>query len=419
MYKFISLSILLLIAGAAIAESVEWAAQRPADLIVNELATVEVPSRHSESEPVRFAWPLELERIAEAPTGPSAESREYWVDASGAALGYGLKLPLSAPGAVIRVSALDANSGARLDAAQLNVELNGHSLATSPGDAGIRLVTGPELQSLGMPVPADTLAFQLPNSGEPRTLRLSLAGLPAELDLVVHVFEPHSVWSAQMSGSRHAWLAGQELALELGLSNGETRYAADSVQAVLVSPDAAHAWPLELRADGLGLIGALPATLPEAGPGLYEVHAYLQGQHGDAMIRRDLKIAVDIAAPSARLLRQADAELGDHLAIALDIEVASRGRYQVNGQVWGSDSNGQMQPLAMAQSAAVLEAGHGQITLEVPANLLHRSALSAPFEVRQIELLDQGRMSLIERHHAGLRFGGSDRHNRIDTTMVR
>lgn len=409
MIKYTNLSILLLIAGSVCAAGpVEWMPVGADDLRIESLpASVPAapPSRHAESEPVRFAWPLEIDRSAPAPSGPAMESRQYWVDTNGLDIQKGLKLPLSSAGAIVRISALHADSGLMLDAAGLQVDIDGSELPVTESGGGIRLVTGRDLQAQGMSVPTDTLAFQLPEQGSPRLLNLQLAGAPADQPMVVHVFEPRSEWFGTLSAARHDYLAGQSIALDVALSNGDQRFAAQSVQAVLVSPDADQAWPLELSSDGLGLRGVVPQELPTSGPGLYEVHAYLEGRQGDTLIRRDIKLALGIGAATARLDHSASASMDRGLTIDFGVEVVTAGRFQMSAQVWGTDASGELRPLAMTQSAAVLAPGANQLQVEVPSDLLQASGLVAPFEVRGIELRDQGRMSLLETRHAGLVIG--------------
>lgn len=416
MNKYTSISALLpavaLIAGTASAAGpAEWAPPGSGDLRIESLpatAPAVPPSRHVEAEPVSYAWPLTLDRSSTAPQGPAMESRQYWVDTTGRGLEQGLKLPLSSPGAIVRISALHADSGVLLDAQNLKVSVDGQALPATRESGGLKLFTGSDLQAQGMSVPTDSLAFQLPGQDQARSLQLQLAGAPAEQPLVVHVFEPESQWVGQLSAERHNFLAGGELKLDVGLAGGDEQFAAQSVQAVLVSPDAEQAWPLEVAGDGFTLVGHAPQDLPDAGEGLYEVHAYLEGRRDDAVIRRDLKVAVNIAAPTARLSDDIDSLDESGLKIDLGVEVAAAGRYQVSGQVWGTDSDGSLQPLAMAQSAAVLEPGEGRLRLDVPASLVLESGLSAPFEVREVQLIDQGRMAVLEARSRGFGIAGRD-----------
>jgi hypothetical protein len=76
---------------------------------------------------------------------------------------------------------------------------------------------------------------------------------------------------------------------------------------------------------------------------------------------------------------------------------------------------GQLQPLAFAQSAAVLEAGQGQIVLTVDEATLAASGLKAPFEVRNLQLLDQGRMYMLEERQRAVVIQASGDHPRWST----
>ncbi|WP_376695857.1 DUF4785 domain-containing protein [Wenzhouxiangella sp. EGI_FJ10305] len=413
MNKFKSITVLLpavvLAAGTVSAAGpTEWAQPAGNDLRVESLPAstqVAAPSRHAESQPVSYAWPLSIDDSAPAPAGPAMESRQYWVDTTGHGLEKGLKLPLSSPGAIVRISALNADTGALLDAERLQVSVDGRSLPITSDAGGLEVITGRDLQSQGMSVPTDSLAFKLPGQGQADTLSLQLGGAPADQAMVVHIFEPESPWVGSLSAPRHNYLAGDSIELNVGLNNGDERFAAESVQAVLVSPDAAQDWPLEVTADGFELTGEVPQELPAAGEGLYEVHAYLQGRQGDTMIRRDLKVAVDIAVPTARLTERIRSRDDRGLSVDLGVEVANSGRYQVSGQVWGTAADGTLQPLAMTQTAAVLEPGESQLQLDVPADLLMASGLAAPFEVREVQLLDQGRMAVLESRSRGFTIG--------------
>lgn len=409
----------LLLAGTAFAAEVEWKPRSSDDIRIENLpASMPAPpaSRHQEAEPVHYAWTLEVDTEQPGSTGPSMASREYWVDTTGRELSKGIELPLSAPGAVVRLSALHADTGLLLEPGDLQLRVDGRSLDVTSDTDGGRLVTGRDLRAQGMSVPEDTLAFRLPRDGQASTLSLRLRGAPAGQALVVHVFEPESRWQARLAAPRHHYMAGQQLDLEVGLSDGERLTRAETIEAVLVSPDADRSWPLEVSGDGLELTGRAPSRLPDTGPGLYEIHAYLYGRDGETRIRRDIKLAINIAVPTARLTERTEFSAENGLALDLGVEAAAPGRYQLSGQVWGTDGNGELQPLAMTQSAAVLASGRNTVQLEVPAEMVAKSGLSAPFEVREIELMDQGRMALLESHSAGLVISrdGGDSRQRLD-----
>jgi len=407
MKRFYCIPALMMVSAGAIAGNAQWYSPSAGDLHTAELTSGQAvpPSRHTESTALNYTWPLSRMPGAAISADARVESRQYWVDTTGDALARGIKLPLSAPGAVIRVSALEHGSALTLNPQALELSINGLSVAATEhsGDTSqAELVSGSELRAQGMPVPQDSLAFRLPETGAAGTLHMRLAGAPEHLPLVVHVYEPFSPWTASLSAPRHNYLSVQSLNLELALSDGQNRLPGGAMQALLVSPNADQAWPLEVGQDGFTLHGPIPTEIPD-GPGLFEVHAYVNTTYDDTVIRRDLKLALGISTSHARFSETAEVNDRAGLAISLGVEAAVAGRYQVNAEVHGTDALGHLQGLAMVQSAAVLDAGDGRIRLDVPADLLIESGLQPPYEIRNLELLDQGRMQVLESRQRAMK----------------
>lgn len=394
---------LALAAGSAMADSgVEWLKAGNADLVADRLnaSVASLPaSRHGESAPVSFTWAAEAGYAGQAGMQPiSVDSRQYWVDIDGQALSRGVDLPTTAPGAVIRISALEANSRLSLDIAQLELAVNGRSL--NPGQLS-DVATGAQMREQGLQVPQDSIAFRMPQDASAGLLNVRLSGAPSQQALVVHVFEPNSDWVASMTAPRSNFLAGQPITFDVNLSNGRQQVSVDSVQAFLVSPDAVQSWPLGLVRGSNALSARAPSSSNRA-QGLYEAHAYIEQPLGDLVVRRDLKLAFSVAPAAGRFSGQVSQAAESELKLDLGVEVVAAGRYQVNGEIYGTNARGQLQPLAFTQSAAVLDAGHGRIGLSVDAQTLKASGLQAPFEVRNLQLLDQGRMYMLEERQRAI-----------------
>lgn len=394
---------LALIAGSAVAESgVEWLKPGERDLVADRLnadAASLPASRHGESAAIQFSWLASAGHASQAGMQPvTVESRQYWVDINGQALAAGIDLPTTAPGAVIRISALDSGSALQLDGAGLQLAVDGIALDRAQLHD---FATGAQLQDQGLSVPSDSLAFRMPQELPAGQLNVRLDGAPASQSLVVHVFEPNSEWVAQLSAPRTNFLAGQPMDLNVSLSNGKHRFAVESTQAFLVSPDARESWAVsQTQAEG-ALNAAAPLSSAPA-PGLYEAHVYVDQPVGDLIVRRDLKLAFSVAPVAGRFTGQVSQLSSQDLGLNLGVEVAADGRYQVNGEIHGTNQFGQLQPLAFAQSASVLEAGQGQIVLTVDEATLAASGLKAPFEVRNLQLLDQGRMYMLEERQRAI-----------------
>ncbi len=403
-----------LVAGSSLAMAeIQWLDSQPGDLRADRLTsdTRAVPaSMHQESAAINFSWsadePPATRRPGAGPTEtattPTVESRQYWLDVTGADLAGGVELPLTAPGAVIRISALDSDSGLELDPDKLVLEFDGRPVSADFGPAQIS--SGADLRREGMPVPEDTLAFRLSDRIGAGTLTVRHEGVRGSLPLVVHVHEPESEWVARLALERHNYLAGQPLDFEFSLGDGRQTIGADSIQAVLASPDARQTWPISTGRDNSLAMAAAPlADIDRPAPGLYEAHVYVESEYRGQTIRRDLRLALNIAPAIAHFSGEVEHGRGDGLALVLGVDSAVSGRYQVNAEVMGTNERGELELLGFVQSASVLEAGGGQIELALDSDMLRASGLRAPFEVRNLQLLDQGRMFLLEEREQALR----------------
>ena len=407
MKRFQALLALALIPASALADdSTQWLPAGPNDLVASSLtvpADALPTSRHAESAPVRFSWAATSDYKPAAAAGSvQVESRQYWVDVSGRALEDGIKLPLSAPGAVIRVSALESGSRLQLDAGRMELELDGQPLARSAIET---VATGRDLRAQGLPVPQDSLAFRLPQSTPGGSLQMRIGGATPDQPLVVHVYEPNSPWVAQLQANRDNFLSDEPIAMEVSLLNGARRLPVDQVNAMLLTPDAAQVMAVERAGDGFGLSGTVPAGAVDGVPGLYEAHAYVQHRVDGVLVKRDLKLAFGVAPAAGRFSGRVEQRAGGGLELGIGVEVVSAGRYQVNGEIFGTNALGQLQPLAFSQSAAVLAAGTETIELGIDQATLAASGLSAPYEVRNLQLLDQGRMYLLEQRARAVTIG--------------
>jgi hypothetical protein len=255
-----------------------------------------------------------------------------------------------------------------------------------------------------MAVPEATLAFRLGRGSDAGALTIRHGGVAADQALVVHVHEPNSGWIARLGLPRQNVLSGEALRFDLSLGDARQSLQPDSIQAVLVSPDAGQSWPLTTSRSGQLVLDSAPiAARSQPGAGLYEAHVYTEATVDGITIRRDLTLALNIAPAIARFDGSVSQGRSTGLNLGLGVETLAPGRYQVNAEVFGTDAKGELRPMAFVQSAAVLGAGRGRIQLDIDADLMRSSGLQAPYEVRNLMLLDQGRMYLLEERARALR----------------
>ena len=387
--------------GSAVAgNTIEWLPAGEHDLLAERLTTQldAIPaSMHTETSAITFAWPAHDDRLAEPAPAVMTESRQYWYDTDSHSLAKGIELPISAPGAVIRLSALESGSELQLDPERLELAVNGLMLETPSLE---HVATGRQMRDQGLSVPEDSLAFKLPDHADAGLLQVRMQQAGGRIPMVVHVHEPDSPWTARLTTTRQSLLAGQDILLDLVLTDGQQELAVDRVQALLVSPDVSESWSLEH--DNQGRLQGSAQLAATTAPGLYEAHVYAEHDEAGVTIRRDLKLAFGVAPASGRFTGEL-MQAGTGFALNIGVEVAVDGRYQVNGEIHGTNEFGQLEPLAFAQSAVTMDAGQGMIRLELDPASVSSSGLGAPFEVRNLQLLDQGRLFVLEERAQAIR----------------
>ena len=381
-------------AGAQTAEMLDPAIDdlRPADLVSADQVRA-ATSLNRATRTVRFSRAVS-DSGSDAPAPYTAESRQYWHDTDTDVLRDGLTLPLSAPGAVIRISPLADSTLPALSVKSLELVLDGKPL--DPRRDLDQIADGRALREAGLSVTPGSVAFRLHADAGAGDLRIRLTDHYRSMQsepLVVHVFEPRSTVIARVTLPRQDFLAGETLRLDLALENGDRALEPDSVQAVITDPSAGNAWPLSLAADGRSLQGTLPAGEAGHPAGLWEARVYVEGEHEGLRVRRDIPVAFGVTLATARLDGSASVIAGGGLDIGLGVDVAQAGRYQVSGTLYGTSGDGQPVPVARAETAAWLDAGTGQLSLafdDLP------EGISGPLELRGLRLADQGRMGLLE-----------------------
>jgi hypothetical protein len=90
--------------------------------------------------------------------------------------------------------------------------------------------------------------------------------------------------------------------------------------------------------------------------------------------------------------------------LPITVASASASRYNVSALLYGSDTQGQMRPFAIAHSAVWAEPGETSVSLAFDPDLLAQGGLGAPYELRQLELTDFATRSAVESRARALRF---------------
>lgn len=364
----------------------------------------------AERAPVTFSHALPADKpLDSAPTPFVSTSKAYWVDVTAAELARGVPLYTTSAAALVRINpaagvASNAADRIAIEPASLTIATPDRRLLAD-GAAMELLVSADELAAAGTPFVAGTSAFRLrPDLGHGRFV-LRAPGLlaPPASRYVVHVFEPKSDAVLALQTGAPSYLHGQTLTVDASLAGGA---AVDEISAFVLSP-AGRSWPLTFQAVGGDTYRAsLRLDAVEAPtPGLWEVHTKVTGHQGANALLRTGRAAFACAVPTARLSGSASLTRagrgGLPAAASIGVEVASAGRYEVRGVLYGTDATGTLRPLAATHAAAWLEPGSGVLALPLDGELIRASGLGAPFEVRDLQLLDQGRLGVLHRQARG------------------
>lgn len=346
-------------------------------------------------QPATMSWALDPESALDARPQPFVQqSREYWIDASADELHQGLNLSTSATGALVRMSP-HANNHSNLDASTLMIRANGK--LHSGSDAISRLTDEDALHAAGMDVPQGSVVFRLSESLGAGSMQLFAPN--ASGDWLVHVFEPASTIVLTLAGERDTVLAGQELRVRASVKGGAQL---DRLSGLLSSARGqAQNFDFVRQADGSWLGRVRPNAVNAGGFGLWEIHAFGQASSGKFSVPRDARTALAVSRASARLDGSVSrlAQIGNDGGITLRIGVqpASASRYQLAGVLYGTNASGHRVPMAAAHAANWLGAGKGFIDLTFDEASLNAANIGAPYELRDLRLINQADMSLLER----------------------
>ena len=388
------------LAGTAIAQ--ERARLLPAqsgDLVPAQVVDASrVAAADLERAPVQFFHPVPADEALSSLHAPHhAESREYWQQIDGAQLRDGYALALTSPGAVVMISpGVDARP---LHRDQLAIISAGRSLAAD--EASQTLADAAALRQAGMDVNPGTLAFKL-RAGVEADARVRIAD--AEGRYVLHVLEPESRDVLRAQASVDTVHAGGELGVRIALDGGAS---IDAINAMLVSPDG-QTFDLDFArgsrkgtAEFTGTVRA-PAQV-QAQPGLWDVRATVAGNDGQRAFQRDVRTAVAVVAPTARLDGSASVHVmrTGGMDTTFGVEVGAPGRYEVRAVLYANSAkHDAMVPVGIAYSANWLQAGSQALTLNWPESVL--GEFSAPYELRDLRLTDQGSVAILERRSQAL-----------------
>ena len=371
------------------------------DMAPTDLVTQYEPKnlRPVSHDPVQFAWQLEPgQALVAQPEVPTASSRSYHLLVTAAELSRGVTLAITAPGAVVRINPTPSDSGfgSDIDPTDLMI-ISPDGTKLSSAEATSALVDAAAMKQAGAPFAEGTSAFRIApalGTGDFTLQSTSVEQIP-EGRFAIHVFEPESPFALTAQASRTSYLSGDEVEASFALEGHDSIEIA-SATVTLRTPDGRS---LAARIKGTsGTELTAQATLPamsKLSPGLWEVHATVTAHAGAHTVRRDVHTAFAVAAPTARFTGDVSFERGEEsLRATLPVEVSAAGRYEARVVLVAVGNDGQTHALATAHSAAYFPSGVNDLVLELPTG---HAPLGSRLELRDLQLLDQGRLGELHR----------------------
>ncbi len=383
------------------------------DLVATRLATGPFPEAAPaiERAEVSFSWPLATDsQPTEVAESFQAASREYWFQVEGRDLVEGVVFSTTAPGALVRINPLPGaeHPGAAIDPSELRL-IDPRDNAYADGSGMEQLASADQLRQAGVAFAEGTTAFRLGQKlGAGRfTLQADRLATP-QARYVVHLFDRGSDAVLHLSSDRGSYLHGDRIRIEASLTTRHGALELDEITAFVTSP-AGRGWPVLLRPVGHGLYAGslrLDGTSEvdaQRGGGLWQVLVSAHGVDHGRTVMRSARTAFSAAAATARLVKASAFGRGERaLTVRFEVEAAVAGRYEVRGVLYGTGRDGALHPAIVAHSAAWIEAGSGGLRLAFDPEAVRAAGLRAPYEIRDLRLMDQGRMGLLHRQARGV-----------------
>lgn len=401
-------TLLLLVAGCSANGDV-----RPLAAVAGDLAPTHlVAPRDDGPVPgnvagVSHAREIAAEReLAVRPSSRPDRSRRWWAKMKGGDLVAGVSLPTTASGATVSLRPLDETRAATGIDPNALVLVDADGVAYD-GDAGMEHVLGwDELRAGESPFAAGTTAFRIDGALGHGEWQLRVDAPLGDADVLLHVVEPDSALELVARTDAPAYLHGHTVVVDVEARSGDAIVDIEGASARARSPAGElHDIELESRSTG-GLRGTLELAEVDVEPGVawvVEVDAHIE--HDGVLARRNARVAFAYGVPSAALdgrFELVDTARGDP-TLALGLEVATAGRYAVGAVVWGTDAHGRAWPMGTVEAASWLEPDAEAIELPL-AQLLETPGLSAPYELRDLRLVDQSRVAILHRQAIAVSF---------------
>lgn len=360
----------------------------------SDLVVVDAVSYKVERKSVHFSQKIaKNSKLSLQPQSYTSGSDEYWFEVTAQQLNAGVGLAISSQEALIRLSskkiqrslvapkAIDPN----------DVELyKNKNVLLNPFN---KMVSQQQLATANIFPNSSALKLDKSVGTGEFTLKVKQV-LDAQQSYLINVKEKNSDHKLYVSIDNQSYLAGDQVTFTANMTN-KNKKLADSSQQIFIQLPSGEKRAVELNKKG----GKYQFTAPENLTGLKRgelVELFVESEVLDngLKVKRNGKVAFAIAQPTARIVGDAFVKKS---SAKVKLEVASEGRYEISGLVYGTNKSGTSVPIMLSRSAYYLAAGQHKVALKFDRKLLRKSGLKAPYLVKELRLMDQSRMALLQQ----------------------
>ncbi|MEW6984402.1 DUF4785 domain-containing protein [Colwelliaceae bacterium 6471] len=364
-------------------------------LPMTELVNIDAPQHMVEQKTIHFSQAIQANgKFLTAKQGYESSSDEYWFEVTGAQLNKGVNLDISQAEALIRLSGKTSADNREFDNNTIdpsNIELfkSNHKL-TTPFQ---QTVSQQQLATANIFPNSSAVKLDKAVGNGQFKLLVNEKLMPGQR-FVINVKEKNSPHKLHLSTPSMNYLSGQQVDIKAEFKHNDAVLAFAKHQGFIKTPSGVK-HPVKLITSPSGFRVEIPGDIANEKRGqLYELHVESQAVDKALNIRRNGKIAFAVAKPTAAM---EDNVAVESTGANINLTVASEGRYEISGIVYGTNKQGRFVPFMLSRSAYYLPAGEHQLPLVFDQSIITSSGLTAPFNVKNLRLMDQSRMALLQQ----------------------
>lgn len=321
-------------------------------------------------------------------------SDEYWFQTNGLALREGVKVNLTQPDALIRIiqgpTVTGSNPVQTLDTSLFNFHSDNHF----PKPEIKQVISQSQLMSSDLF--KNSIAIKTTENNLAREFKLQTSQALSASDIyMINVKEKNSPYQLQLNLHSQIFSDNNQFGAFSLLHNKNVSLIPKQLEVNLVSPNG-NSTPVKYTLNSQGKINInleTPEQLISPINGLYEVYVTASGTHNGIRVKRNAKMAIAFKKDTAKI---SNVILSTDTAKAtLDISVKTKSRFEVRGILYAKNKQGLMVPAIEAHAAQTLRTGEQNIQLPFNTKILSQLQLTAPYELREIRLIDQKQLALI------------------------